>query len=342
MIANNVLRSKLKLRHVQIVVAIAEMGNLLRAAQSLSITQPAISKALFDIEELIGQRLFERTPFGTRPTRAGEVIVQYGRNILVDMGRMHDALDASKFGELKELRVGIYSLISEWNPIACALARMKSASTWLSLVVEEAPMEDLAARMETGALDVIVGRSPYTNQQSNQQNTISSIVPDRIVAIVRLGHPVLGLGQITSEDLISWPWVLPPERNLVRMQMEMHLAEADLALVDVPVTSLAMHVNVQLIKSTDCVMFMSENVAADRARVGDIAIVPFALPVTPGVLMAMWRSERTVNRLIDRFVEILKDEAQKDRPGTRESCCTEPDSETLFSVTTEERSSATG
>lgn len=308
LIANNLLRSKLKLRHVQIVVAIAEMGNLIRAAQALCITQPAISKALADIEELIGQRLFERTPFGTKPTRAGEAIVQYGRNVLVDMGRMHDALEASKCGELRELRVGVFSLISEWRPIGRALARMKSGSTWLSLIIEEGSMEDLAAKMEAGAVDVIVGRSPYANQQSNQ-HMIKVIVPDRIVAVVGRNHPLLDLEGITLKDLIQYPWLLPPERNIVRMQLEMHLVEADLVLADVPITSLAMHVNVRLIQSTDCVMFMAQGVAVDRERQGDIAVVPFTLPVSPGVLMAMWRSERAVNKLRGRFVELLEDEA---------------------------------
>src|SRR5262245_59831781 len=95
----NPLRSRLKIRHVQIVLAIADMGNLLRAAQLLNISQPAMSKALAEVEEVVGVRLFDRTPFGTKPTLSGEALIQYGRNVLADMDRMHDALCAIRQGD---------------------------------------------------------------------------------------------------------------------------------------------------------------------------------------------------------------------------------------------------
>ena len=62
------LRSRLKLRHLRLVVALDECRNLHRAAETMNIAQPAASKLLAEIEEILHQPLFERHPRGlSRP-----------------------------------------------------------------------------------------------------------------------------------------------------------------------------------------------------------------------------------------------------------------------------------
>ncbi|WP_233836694.1 LysR substrate-binding domain-containing protein [Paraburkholderia sp. ZP32-5] len=312
----NPLRSRLKIRHIQVTLAIANMGNLLRAAQSLNITQPAISKALAEVEEVIGERLFDRTPFGTKPTPAGEALIQYGRNVLTDMDRMYDALEAVRRGEAGTLRVGVFSLIAQWEPITRALIRLRDASRGLSLVIEDGNMEDLVPKLEAGSLDVIVGRYPYASQQ--QHHTVRGLGPDGIVAVVRTGHPVLKIESPDLASLMAYTWILPPERNIVRMQLEMEIAAARLSLTATPMTSLAMPVNVRLVQSTDCIMLMPHCVAREETRARRLAIVPVDLPVSVGPLIAMWRSERVIDRLRDTFVDLLVDETAASAPEPAE------------------------
>ena len=163
----NPLRSRLKIRHIHVVLAIADMGNLLRAAQALNITQPAISKALAEVEDVIGERLFDRTPFGTRPTPVGEALIRHGRNVLTDLDRVHDALEAIRRGDAGTLRVGVFSLIAEWEPISRAINDLRELSRGLSLIIEDGNMEDLVPKLEAGSLDVVVGRYPYAAQQQH-------------------------------------------------------------------------------------------------------------------------------------------------------------------------------
>jgi len=302
----NPLRSRLKIRHIQVTLAIASMGNLLRAAQSLNITQPAISKALAEVEEVVGERLFDRTPFGTKPTPAGEALIQFGRNVLTDMDRMYDALEAVRRGDAGTLRLGVFSLIAQWEPIARAVIRLRNGAAGLSLVIEDGNMEDLVPKLEAGSLDVIVGRYPYASQQ--QHHTVRGLGPDRIVAVVRVGHPVLELPFPDLANLMAYTWILPPERNIVRMQLEMEIAAARLSLSTMPMISLAMPVNVRLVQATDFVMLMPCCVALEEARSRRLSIVPIDMPVSVGPLIAMWRSEREIDRLRDTFIDLLVDE----------------------------------
>lgn len=74
---DRVLRSNLKLRHFQLLVALDQFRHLGRAAEFLSVTQPAVSKSLAEIESLFGLALFERSTRGTEPTPAGISVVRF-------------------------------------------------------------------------------------------------------------------------------------------------------------------------------------------------------------------------------------------------------------------------
>lgn len=300
----NPLRSRLKIRHVHVVLAIANMGNLLRAAQALNITQPAISKALAEVEEVVGERLFDRTPFGTRPTPSGEALIRHGRNLLSDVDRIHDALEAIRRGDAGTLRVGVFSLIAEWHPITTAITDLLVSTPGLSLIFEDGNMEDLVPKLDAGTLDVVVGRYPYATQQ--QHHTVRGLGTDRVVPVVGIHHPLLESDRpLTLESLVRFTWILPPSRNIVRMQLEMEIAVAKLTLNEVPLTSLSMPLNIRLVQDTDFIMLMPHCVAKELESQRGIRILPYELPLTIGPLMAMWRSERIVDRLRDAFVDRL-------------------------------------
>ena len=69
--------SRLKLRHLRSFVAVAEHRSLVRAAQSLALTQPAVSKAIAELEDIVGLRLLDRTRQGVQLTNAGRVLLRY-------------------------------------------------------------------------------------------------------------------------------------------------------------------------------------------------------------------------------------------------------------------------
>src|SRR5882724_3421997 len=76
------LRSRLKMRQVRLLVALDEHRNMHRAAASLSVTQPAATRLLGDLEKLLGLRLFERSARGVTPNAYGESMVRHARMIL--------------------------------------------------------------------------------------------------------------------------------------------------------------------------------------------------------------------------------------------------------------------
>ena len=85
------LKDRLKMRHLRTLVAIAEHGSLVRAAKALSISQPAVTKTLAELEDIAGHRLFERSPKGVTLTGAGQILVRHTGS---GLRAIHDGLSS--------------------------------------------------------------------------------------------------------------------------------------------------------------------------------------------------------------------------------------------------------
>src|ERR1700758_2638065 len=100
------VRTRLKTRQLLLVVALAEEGNIHRAAAALSITQPAASKLLRELEETLDAPLFERLPRGMRPTLYGDALIRHARMVLGSLDQAQEELAALKAGRLGQVAVG--------------------------------------------------------------------------------------------------------------------------------------------------------------------------------------------------------------------------------------------
>jgi len=100
------VRARLKLRHLQLLVALDEQRNLGRAAASLSVTQPAASKLLAEVETMLGTVLFERLPRGMEPNLYGEVLIRRARSVLIELEAAATELGAMRAGSTGRVTVG--------------------------------------------------------------------------------------------------------------------------------------------------------------------------------------------------------------------------------------------
>src|SRR5438105_14819657 len=100
------IRARLKTRQLLLLVAIADEGNIHRAAEVLHMTQPAASKLLKDLEDVLDVSLFDRLPRGMRPTWYGEVMIRHARVALASLNQAHDEVQALKAGRFGQVIVG--------------------------------------------------------------------------------------------------------------------------------------------------------------------------------------------------------------------------------------------
>src|SRR5690349_14960644 len=129
------LRSNLKLKHLQLLVALDEFRHLGRAAEFLSQTQPAVSKALAEIERMLGLDLFVRSTRGTEPTALGTALVRFARSALSDFARTRDEVAAIASGAAGRVSVGAMAVVTP-GLLVQAVRMLKQRSTLTTLLIE--------------------------------------------------------------------------------------------------------------------------------------------------------------------------------------------------------------
>jgi DNA-binding transcriptional LysR family regulator len=192
----------LELRQLRHVIALARHGNFARAAESLSITQPALSRSIQSIERSLGAQLFDRSSTGAVPTAIGQRLVDNGEDIL------RRALDTERelmlmLGlELGELRVGAGAYPAEIS-IGSTASRFIQAHPRVRLEVTVGDFAHLTPRLLASEIDVAVGNLSHV--RSDERFAIEALPSHQGYFFVRTGHPLTTLAKLTLSDLHAYP-----------------------------------------------------------------------------------------------------------------------------------------
>lgn len=184
-------RMTIELRHLRCFLAIADAGNITRAAENLHISQPALSRTLAQLERSLAVRLVDRSTHHLVLTPAGTVFAATARDAV---RRLDDAV-ASISAAVQPLRFG-----HNWSSATHAAAIMRS---WNAAFPErqlrpQRNNERIAGLVE-GHVDVALVRGPITDA------SLRSIVVDneQRMAVVPVGHRLAGLAEVSLADLVG-------------------------------------------------------------------------------------------------------------------------------------------
>lgn len=213
---DRVLRSNLKLKHLQLLVALDQFRHLGRAAEFLALTQPAVSKTLAEIERLFGLDLFERSTRGTEPTPYGASVVRFARSVLADYERTRDELAAVAAGASGRVRVGVMAVASRW--LARALQRFKAHAPQTTVLVEEGDLMRLLPRLRLGELDLIAGR--LEPGYAAPDLVTEPLYDEPMDWVAAPGHALAGRRRPAWADIAAGPCVLPPPHASLRVQLD--------------------------------------------------------------------------------------------------------------------------
>ena len=214
---DRVLRSNIKLRHLQLVVALDEFRHLGRTAEFLSVTQPAVSKMLSEVESMLGLTLFERSTRGTEPTASGRAIVRFARSVLAEYERTRDEIAAVESGAAGRTRVGSM-VVALPTLLARGVQLLKERSAQATVLVEEGDLTRLLPRLRLGELDLFVGR--LEPGYAAPDLVTEPLYNEPMVPVVAMGHPLGDKKRPTWADIAALPCVLPPPWASLRVKLE--------------------------------------------------------------------------------------------------------------------------
>ncbi|GAA2037681.1 LysR family transcriptional regulator [Agromyces tropicus] len=260
MVTDRLLDGRLKLRHLVLITAIADEGTLVRAAESLHITQPVVTRGLREVEDLLGVQLFERMPRGVTPTQYGTPFIERARSVLAELRAADEEVRLLRTGQLGTVAVGTH-LAGSNLLLPRAIAALKAEHPRLTVVVREGTPDTLQQLLLAGDLDLTVGRlSPTVPVRLEQERLHHE--PIRLVA--RAGHPVhAGTRGTSLTELIAFPWIFPVAQTALRAELEAVFFHEGLPLPADRVECTSMLTLRNLLVSTDVIAALPMFIAVD-------------------------------------------------------------------------------
>ena len=179
--------------HLRYVVAAADHSSFRRAAATLNITQPTLSKRIRELEGKLGVPLFERSPGGAELTPIGEEFVVSARRVLAELEAMETRAKAGKRGDAGRLEIGSYTSLST-GALRDTVLTFASRHPHVDVNIIEGARASLIPLLDRGAIDIVVvlGEPNYTDYAH------MSLWSERIMVAFPKDHP------LAARDFVYW------------------------------------------------------------------------------------------------------------------------------------------
>ena len=269
------IRTRLKPRQLLLLVEIAELGNVHRAADALNMTQPAASKLLRELEETLGVELFERLPRDMRPTVYGEVMIRHARAVLNSLDQAHEEVLAVRTGDLGHVAVGAITSPAT-RVLPSAVAQLKRRHPGLRIALEVENSNVMLERLAQDKLDLVVGR--LSAEHDKLALHYEPLASEPVCAVARPDHPLVSARGLTLRDVEPATWIVPPAGTVLRHRFELMFQRDSLVPPTNIVETSALLVLTRLLAESDMLAVLATDVAQYYASYNMVAILPLELP----------------------------------------------------------------
>lgn len=193
----------MEIRSLRYFVEVVRQRGFTRAAETLHVTQPAISKMVRALETELGQILLIRTGRTIALTDAGRVVFEHGQRLLAGVGLMYDELDALGALEHGELRLGFPPMVGVAF-LAPLVQEFRARYPGISLAVSEDGALSLEDGVLSGAIELAVTVLPTSHSELAAQEFANA----DLCLLAPVGTRWLEKSQVSMDELDGEPLVL--------------------------------------------------------------------------------------------------------------------------------------
>lgn len=196
-------------------IAAMEQRTLLGAAQSVNLSQPALSKSIKALEDEYGVKLFDRHPRGLVPTVFGHALDYHARRILLDIEQSKNDLSAIASGATGRVRVGVGQALVEH--VEDALVQLETVFPGVNHAVMTDYAEGLRLALIENRVDIVLG---MVNQLADDEDfETTPVVTDPIRGLCHKDHE-FAWQNVSFDNLVGRDWIVPERGEVVRSALE--------------------------------------------------------------------------------------------------------------------------
>jgi DNA-binding transcriptional LysR family regulator len=270
---------QLKPVQMRLLAELNESGALGLAAARIGIAQPAASRLLAEMEYALGLPLHERHGRGLRLTEVGLALARRAARIQIELSDAARELAEAATGRAGVVRVGAVTGPA-LSLVLPALSDLQRANPEFRAEVTVATSVHLCEQLRNGQLDFALARlSPGESQLEAQV-----IASEPLSLVVRRGHPLLILPQITVADLLRYEWVMGDDETLLTQTVMARLAELRMPIPERRIFTSSFLFTLALLNQSDSIAPLATPVVDSLS--GNPSVPFVSLPIDLGLTVA--------------------------------------------------------
>lgn len=267
--------SRLRFRHLQFLDILGTTRNLRLTAEQMHITQPAATKVLMDIEDMLEAKLFDRLPRGMRPNELGLFTLSYAHSALDGHRKFVDEFSTLKQGGHGHVTIGAISG-SAAHLLIAAVAELQRRRPLLVVKVLEQSSDQLIVWLAERKIDVMIGR--FTDDVQRDQFRYEKLAGEGLQVTAGVDHPLRGPTAPGLLELSRWPWILYPTSTALRRVSDDIFSRTGLSLTSGIVETPSFLFALELMQSTHMLSLQPAALVDKYVRRGLLTRIAAELP----------------------------------------------------------------
>jgi DNA-binding transcriptional LysR family regulator len=292
----------MELRHLRHFAAVVDAGNLSKAAERLFISQPALTRSIKNLEDIVGATLLERRPRGMAPTPAGTALYRYAQLMLNEAVRARAEIKAVQAGAKGEMTIGMASMFSN-HIIDRVVATICGTGRNVALTVRQGFLEELVDALRDGRLDVIF--SNLSNVVLPVDLKVEPILDIRAFLYGGAAHPLVGKRRVDKDVLYGQKWVVGDQPH-ARDFLDQYFSGDGLGIPELVVKTNSLNLIRSLITHGGFISVLPEHLVRRQAKNPEMKLINapgFPIIRKAGIIT---RKSMPARPIVDRFIGELR------------------------------------
>ena len=212
--------ARIKFRHLQTFIEVARQRSVGKAADVLSVTQPAVTKTLKELEEVLGVGLLEREGRGIRLSHFGEIFLRHAGESLASVERGISSILEAQRREGPPVRIGALPTASS-SFMPEIVADFLKTGTGSPVTVVTGENRWLIEALRIGDLDLVIGRMAAPELMAGL--SFEPLYNEEVALVVSADHPLAGMRSFSLTELANYTVLMPTRGSVIRPYVDRFL-----------------------------------------------------------------------------------------------------------------------
>jgi DNA-binding transcriptional LysR family regulator len=299
-------RRRLKLRDLHILLVVALRGSMAKAAAELAISQPAVSRAIAEMERELGLRLLDRGRNGIEPTAYGRALIKRGVTIFDELTQGLQDLEYLADPTNGQLRIGSSESVAA-GLLPTVIDRFSRQHPGIRLNVSQTVLSTTHYReLRERSIDLLLGWIPTPFAEEDLVG--ERVLKDPSGIVVGRQSKWGRYSRLSLADLADETWILPPPDTFPGSATANLFRESGLKMPRTPLTTLSIHLCCRLAATGRFVTLLPSSIVRFSGRDLSLKMLPVKLPPRPPVQVAIVTlKNRTLSPAAEMFIECVRE-----------------------------------